>query len=468
MQNLRFHFSINKIAVGFLLIFINCFLLLFFPDFTTLYEWCSKVTFFVLFTCVIQLTSLYYVSPKNRMFIYFMIVISYVFHFSHIILTAFGYKVLFEGTSLYALSFSFDDIYTGSLMSAEAIMGMFVGFMLFAIFHNKNSDVIVCINHNTRSPYSKTFCKALIIIGLLSDLVKNTIVFTQTVSGYANLVGTSIPYPLLLLSYMLLPGVLILVTDDTIAKKNKTTVVYMFVIYRVLTMIGGLRAFALLNIFIAVYVYYRRYSIHRIRVKDIITLVVVGQLMGSLLIAIRNTRAEGIDITRVVLSMFDFGSNVLFEMMSEFGITQNVINLTISSLKGVASGGTQLLYSIVSIIPGTRMFFNWDFSSMCLEDVLDLHRYGGSYIADLLFDFGTSGVLWFAVILGLIYASFFETYERSIISNSPKFVVLWSPVIVEMIYCVRSSLTKMPRMICWYLILFFVLHFVFYTKTRNV
>lgn len=139
-------------------------------------------------------------------------------------------------------------------------------------------------------------------------------------------------------------------------------------------------------------------------------------------------------------------------MMSEFGITENVLCVLASTLEGIASGGKQLLYSFIIIIPGIGSIApGLDYDNAFMESKLNIHNYGGTYIGDMLYDFGALGLLLSCIVLGLFFAFLYEWYERNIEEGHKINVAVASPIIVDFIFCVRSSLAKMPRMIAWYL-----------------
>ena len=154
--------------------------------------------------------------------------------------------------------------------------------------------------------------------------------------------------------------------------------------------------------------------------------------------------------------------------MAEFGGTQNVVCQVVSTFGGTAAGGKQLLGSILSIIPGISSIVTMDFSKMSLESAMNSHAIGGTYIGDLLFDFGSPGLFWSAIILGIVFFEIYELYEKSIVRSNYFYVALLAPIIVDLIFCVRSSMAKMPRMTIWYLVLFLLLHLLLNRKVHSI
>lgn len=423
-------------------------------------NWSKNITPFILILFFISLTVIKTMSPAKRIILYVTVILFFIFNFSHVILQSLNYDFGTNTRNNVFFRQVLSDIFISTHIQITALIGLLIGIVVFFLFYKKRPTIPrkVYVEKN-----GKTVATIMILIGLVADIVYsgNAIIAFITL-GYAGVQDTisGTFYGVKILSCLLLTGILILIQNREISKKKRRSILTVFIVYKVIMMISGLRAYGLINIFVALYVYFRNESNQKLKLKlkHIICGLVVLQLGGGFIVGIREARTTGMDIALIVRYMFDLRSNIIFNMMSEFGITQNVICEVIKGTNGNANMGRQLLYSFIIVIPGISYIApNLDYDAAFLEDSLKIHNYGGSYVADVLFDFGQYGVLIGCIVLGLIFAALYEWFEREIQENNKLYVAVASPIIVELIFCVRSSMAKMPRMIVWYLIITFII-----------
>lgn len=431
--------------------------------------WCKGITPFILVLLCSSLLIIHIMAPPNRLIIYLVTVLYFIFHFSHIILQGFEYdfgtntrnNVFFRQTEV--------NVINATHIEISACLGLVLGIILFFLFYNEKPmpKEQSYIEHNVES-----LSIILIIVGFIADLISSgQAIMALFLGGYANVQDTisGAFYGIKIFSYLLLPGVLIYIQDRNKSNARRRNILILFIFYKVIMMFSGLRAYGLINIMIVTYVYFRNEKIQKIRFRHVILAILALQIGGGLIVGIREARTTGMDIGTIVSYMFDFRSNILFNMLSEFGITQNVVCEVLKGMNGAGNCGRQLLYSLLIVIPGiSKIAPNLDYSSAFLEDSLQIHNYGGSYVADILFDFGENGVLIGCIILGIFFTALYEWYERNIQENNRLYVAIASPIIVDFIFCVRSSMAKMPRMIVWYLSVVLFLGVITKTKSRKV
>lgn len=416
--------------------------------------WSATITPFILILLTTDLIILKNILPRRRTLLYAVIICFFVFHFSHVILQGMYYEFGTNTRNNIFFRQEIHIIFEATHVQITAITGMMIGIILYYIFYREKA---VLIDSKLLGVDSKALCALFIIVGFIADILNSgQAIVSLFIGGYANVQESisSVFYGFRLLSYLLLPGILIYIQDRNKSAKKRRLILIIFMIYKTIMMLSGLRAYGLINILLAMYVYYRNEVNQKIRIKHVVLALVALQFGGGLIIGVREARTAGMDIRIICDNMFDVKSNILFNMMSEFGITQNVICEVLSAKNGIGNNGMQLLYSFLIIIPGiSKIAPNLNYSAAFLEDSLQIHNYGGSYVADILFDFGTNGILPGCVILGVFFAMLYELFERNLQANNIKCVAVLAPIIVDFIFCVRSSMAKMPRMVCWYLII---------------
>lgn len=460
--------SMKKLRVGIIAIcnmIIMILVYLSINEIPNLTEWCYSEVLFITILFIAQITYLKVILPKQRVLIYVFICLTYIFHVSHIYLKFLDYE--FPRTLAYGniFNYSFETVKESAWVSVMAIIAIFIGIIVYHIFYRENIyNASVGYKHK-KVTLNHIFIYLLIIIGWGFDLLYYVMVYAFTAKGYANMTELSYSFLLKVPSYCLLPGILGIIIDKSFSKKFKNRVVAIFLFYKLTSMITGLRAYSLINMVIVMYVHYRANMKKVNFFKWIILSLVLLQFGGGLLVAVREMRFYGIDVGEIAVNLFSVKKNLLFDLIAEFGGTQGVICREINTFEGVASGGRQLFSSILSIIPKISYLIDLNYTKMSLESAMNSHNMGGSYIADLLFDFGRSGIIASGIVLGSFFAWFYEKYDSAIRFGNQKVVVIFAPIVVEFIYCVRSSLSKMPRLTCWYLVLYFMLDMIFNRKS---
>lgn len=434
-------------------------------------EWCKNISFYIIVLFALQMVILKIILPPKRVFMYVVVILFYVFHFSHVFLQGINYD--FGTNTRNNMFFRFPNGITieATHVMINAVIALFCGYIIYHMFHQRKKA-------NYKDLYggktSISMAWILTIVGFCADIFySGWLLVTVMMGGYNNvrdvLVSSNETYLLRLLSYLMLPGVLLFIQSKDISKQMKKVILVAFVIYKVIMSFSGLRAYVLINIFIAVYIYYRNNMEQKFRLRYLLYAGLIMQLGGGFIVGIRESRGAGINLALVMRYMFDFRSNIIFDLMSEFGITGNVICVVLSQTSGVASSGTQLVYSFLTMIPFiSKIAPGINFKEAILETSLNIHNYGGSYVGDALFDFGKAGLFVACIILGLVFAKVYEWYEKNIEVGNVLNVAIMAPIIVELVFSVRSSLSKMPRMILWYAILVGIFAFSIDTLRKRV
>lgn len=417
-------------------------------------RWNEQSSVIILVMLLLEICLLRVFVPKKRLLIYVVVFLEFVFHFSHIILSSFNYDFGSNTNNNVFFRFSADTVKESVKYSLIGSAGIITGILIFYIFANKSkhlNDELVVFRE-----YNRNVEKLFLAIGLATDmLISARSLIAAKAGGYIQVATSTGTFSgLTCLSYLLLAGILLVLQDDMISLRKRKIILVAFCVYKCVTMFSGLRAFALINIFIAIYVFLKSNKLFKINLKYIILGVLLFQFAGGFIVGIRETRLSGISLPIIISYMFDIKSNILFNMMGEFGITQNTVCLVLENMNNSDPIGMQLLYSIIIIVPGISYIApNLNYSMAFMEARYDMHNYGGSFMADMLFDFGKIGMFMSCLVLGIILSYIFEWFEMSIDRRNVLRVSVFSPIVVQLIYSVRSSLAKIPRITVWYLLM---------------
>ncbi|MGQ4670797.1 O-antigen polysaccharide polymerase Wzy [Bacillus toyonensis] len=258
-----------------------------------------------------------------------------------------------------------------------------------------------------------------------------------------------------------------------VANKNKRWnaqfILGIYIAYKFITMLTGMRAYAILNILIMLYLYHS--SVKKFNRKLVLFGMVIGYFILSLFIAIRNTRSYGLSFEMIYEGMLSSQGNPILGTFEEFGLTINVVcevvrNVGDNGLVDYANG-MQIVTSIMSAIPFVSSIFgNINFTEYNLIERLDIWHLGGSYIADFYFDFGTKGIFGIA-IYGFLIQLFSQYIEKNLKQMNYYKVAMFIPAGIDIIFSVRSTITKIPRVLLWIPIFMWLLEKIVTRKRHN-
>ena len=436
--------------------------------FSSNYNWISSATIMIIVVLALQLLILKVIIPKNRLLLIVMVVLEFIFHFSHVFLENINYDFGTNTRNNVFFRFANDIVKESTYFGLRSAIAILIGIILFYMFYSEIDLQKERINIRENN---RLLAWILLFFGLLADLSLTVIMLASSrFGGYLDVQDavSNTFYGVRLVSYLLLPGVMLLIEDEKRSKAFKIGILLIFILYKLFTMFSGLRAYALINIFLIVYIYARQNEYFKIKIKHIVLGLIILQLGGGVLVGIRESRSVGVEIETIIQYMFDLRSNIIFNLMGEFGITQNVVALVSQNLNNLPVHCSQLIYSFITVVPGISYLApNLNYSEAFMEERFRMHNYGGSYIADILYDFGPVGFFFLCICLGVLFAFIFEWYEKNIDLQKCLTVAITSSIIIEILFCVRSSMAKLPRMIAWYLIICAVLIIITNSITKK-
>jgi hypothetical protein len=407
-------------------------------------EWLKTVNLLILLVFIIQIGLIKLL--KNDIFSIsgIFLIFSYLFHLSYPFLFFINYDL---GAMSYAdptVRYGTDIFRTAVSYSLASIIMLFLG-MIMVIEKSHNIDFIDA----KKNDFNKKLGILSIIVALPIDIyLLITRLLSMVTMGYTGDVADS--SLLLFISYLLLPGVFLYISSIQDTRKVRIIAIG-YIIYKLIGTFTGLRAYTILQIILFLYLYLK--SIEKFKLKTAIYGIITGYFMLSWLIVIRNTRETGITLTSL-LEIFDINNNVILNSLTEFGITINVVCITFAYQVEHVFGG-QVMYSLLAIVPKvTQIFSQLDDNN--IYNALDLFKYGGSYIADFYFDFGYWGLIA-CLIYGLIIQKISNFVNKSLKSGNYYGVAIWLPVVVDIIFSVRSGTYKLPRVFIWTIIMMAIL-----------
>lgn len=453
--------QIYKFAVLFV---ISFFILLIIPDYqqqTASQEWCRQIALISLGMLLFQIFSLRWMMLEFRFLPLMFLIILYMFNFPQVILYGFDLEQV-ERHQGYSSIFYYNNVPQAVDLAFKSITGIFLGMSLILIrqakwSHSSTNDKVIKL-------YRLPAIIIIFTLGFIADLVCN--VFVVLTMGYASM--ESVPYMNIVRYFsLLLPSaIVIILSSPSFTLIRKKQILFIFVIYKVLCMLGGYRAFSLISILLTFYIYYKLCSPFKIKLKHILVAIIIIHLGSGMMKGIRDTRQQGVNVGTIFGSMFDMNNNAILSLLSDFGVSLSIISEVLESTNGLPIKGSYLIGSFTTIIPGAS-FIVGDAGYQNMDEELGLRNAGGSLIGDLVYDYGANNVVISSLLLGLIFGLIFEKFETSLSKLSPFLLAYLLPIMVDLLFCVRSSLAKMPREIVWYfLLLGFLTFFIPRRKVR--
>lgn len=415
------------------------------PTATT--EWCRSIALFLLVLFMFQVLSFRWVLGKqSHVLPIIFLLILYIFNFPQIVLNGFNIDPTDE-TNPAKMLVNSSMITTSVHVAITSIVGLFLGMTIVYAVRNKDfvkRDMIVIKDYSTVAIFT------IFLLGFVADIIVNVI--SIVLYGYSDEVVEGLPYMNIIRVFsLLLPSAVILsFTKPSYSLVTKRNILLLFVLYKIFCMMGGYRGFALINVLLVLFSYYKLCSPFKIKLKHVIIGVIILVLGSGVMVGIRDSRQTGVDINVVIDAMFDFKNNAVLSLLYEFGWSINVINIVLSEIGENSSRG--LLGSFLDIIPGVSSL-GLSSSENSMDSQLGLRFFGGNLIADLLWGYGRNLLFLSSFILGIIYAVFFELFERSLLKRNPFLLAYLFPILVDFIFCARSTITRMPRGIVWYFLL---------------
>lgn len=412
-------------------------------------KWSLFVLLFAAGVLVFQLVSLKWFSPQRRFVFPLFIILSYLFNISQVGLYGVGYEL--SDTVGWSSVFKSDDVQDATMVALESIVSLFWGGITYLVFFDKRKQ----FKHKETT--GNAFVKVALLLGFIADFFVS--IYMPITVGYSNLESSLLLNILRLFSLLFSSAIALMITDDSLSVKKRKKILIFFVCFKLVCMLSGYRAFSLINIVLAIYLYHKTTNTIRFTFKTVL-LLIAGAILGSaLLVAVRETRQTGVDLS--VMAGMGVANNPILDLLAEFGITLNVLIVDLRELAGRGMDGGQLYTSLLSIVPGASSLFpGVDFDGLTMDTALDLRGIGGSYVGDLLFDFGIKGIIWSSFVLGIFISWMFETFETAIENKRYALLAFLFPLTVDVVFCVRSSLAKMPREIVWYFFIFMALKIV--------
>lgn len=398
---------------------------------------------------------------RNLLVLVFM-VLTILFHFSHLLLLVIGYSFGSTVTNLPMVRFGEHAARMAFQISLRFQFANFLGFFLadFMNRHKNNKGYV-----GIRTGDIPAFTLMVFVIGIIawSWRTLKTLFLTSTY-GYATVKAGNMDIYLVLFGRLLMVAFILMIMRTRNSFKRIMILGFGILLYT-LAMISGERAYNLISIGVLLYVYFISSNKTMIRIRYFAMISILGIALIIFLNTIRLTRENGMNLDLLLGSLREASSSPILSLINEFGISENVMAKICAEMQSI-NHGLQLLTAFIIVIPGISYIFPIDYTGLTLAGKFDAHYLGGSFIADFYFDFGELGIL-FSILYGILMAKFFYYYTDAIKRHKYFMVAYLSPILIELIFTIRSTTYKIPRLIVFYSIIFFTTCILTYIPGLN-
>ncbi|WP_041472721.1 O-antigen polymerase [Vibrio atlanticus] len=458
------------VLILYLIYTLTCLL---FIELSSVNDWLLHVNVVIFSSILIQNFILFCFGLRLLSLPIIFLFFSYVFSLSYPVLIYFN--VDFGGMSSQVTNLVYgESVFKESVnLAVFSILVMYIGFILTELLNLKEKKLSFLFFNNSffkRKQNLKVYAVlGCIIFGSVDIYLFKERLILMSSLGYMGVALHEFNFLLVLFSWIFPGFVFLLCYVNKESRIKIVLILLVFLIYKSLQTLTGLRAFTVLQLVVFM-IFYNLY-ISKLKMKSILTLSISIYFALCWFFVVRENRALGITISDFLnIDNYTLGIDILIYSMSEFGVTLNVIAETYqSNIEWYGILGTQVLITFFSAIPFISKI-SPDLFYLNISEALNLYRYGGSYIADFYYDFGVF------CFIPLVFLGMLVSFVDTIMLHAKKrenilTVILLFPFIVQLIFTVRTSTFKIFRTLSWSFILMMivmliVILIVSFLKTR--
>lgn len=389
------------------------------------------------------------------------IFLSYLFLLGRYFVYAMGQD---ENYNLFFYRYTNSELYKTAIYSLAFIQAFFLGLISFS--RNLGSNKFF---KNDGESSSKTLYSTGIIIFLISfpcEVYRNIIIMmaqSATDSYIAeNLVD--INGVVTALGRLSAVAIIFIVCSLRLNKRNAIMLVCMFIGFEmVFSVFTGARSYAVIAAIVLVICLTNMYRI-RISGKIIVAMIVFGYLGVCFISAVSEIRSSsGVTISIFLNSWMQkiISGNIFYEILVEFGNTQNTIGMGIRYFEGTNNfyNGTTLVLSWLTVIPGIKRLIpeiSLRYNPIdIMKEFMPGYYFGGSLPLDTYINFGKFGIIA-SLFLGLILSKIMRVNPKKGLSTYGLYYGMYY-IFLRMVRC---GVSEVMRLLVYMFIIYYAVNLV--------
>lgn len=272
---------------------------------------------------------------------------------------------------------------------------------------------------------------------------------TSSISGYNDTLHMSYSGIYIQISLFYIIGFILLLIGYKDCKNKAKMILTLELIYLCLTMISGGRIYQTISICLIMFFYLN--CVEKINIKSFIIYAALGYLLLKVLTVISIVRANNTGSFKVIANaFFSLKNDPISSALEEFGSTIQTMIVTIIKIPLVQDfqNGKTYLLSFSGALVNINGSIDEIITKANFVKNLNTKGIGGSYIAELYYNFGNYSYI-IAVVIGFIVNKVSNTINRLVTKRSFDKLAYYIMPFYYTIMWVRGSFIDFSRAIIW-------------------
>lgn len=395
------------------------------------------------------------------------IIFLYIFNFGQVLLKGFvpNYDFLFDVSDHIG-----QQLYIKTSIFCLVIIFLFVVGVLIS-YKDVNASKDMKDYHEHYYIYCKPIGFILLFLSLPFMLYLDITKILASISGgYQAIFDIEKPGFFGILSYLFLPAIILLLFAY---KDNKFTVRVIFiltVLYKIMTMLGGQRGYAVVFIIVLSYIFVSK--VQRISLRNSILYTFIAYFILNILSVIKSIRGISDKNFGTLSNAFSetLENNIIFKTLEEFGGTLYTTSLALSYYPDTLSNlhGSGYFFPLLTVFPNVGGILNQFTDNNWAVQLSSLvPGIGGSFIAEIYVNFGQYFSYLFPILLGMLMGKLSYIYEQKVKYNHYLIISMYAITFSMSLLWVRGSFEILVRNTIWPAIMIYLLYFILKNTFRK-
>lgn len=426
------------------------------------------ISILLIINLLIQLMAIKSTNHRIISFFTAFIVFMHLFHFGQVFTAAYYPNVDFDGVNYILVYMRDEDCVRRTIkISLNCINYFLIGGLLSDRNYTNHG-----LENTAESDKGLCYLYGMVLLLISTPLRIYTDVRSLIITSYwgyaeTGAMGGSLPGVLTTIAgfwYVAVPLLYIGWGD----RKHKKLFFALNIIYIVITMFSGGRGHQVISIISLMIVIFVKDDV-KLSINKIIKYTVLGVIMLNFIDLIFDVRHVGFAyfISHLGSMLSDvFVKNIFVESLHDFGATIYTPYIVVEGLgtRYTPFFGETFIKSLIQIFPTVGNTMKTISNASILGRALDSsHRIGGSFAAEMYYDFGWAYPIA-SVIIGYICGKFSISINQSLKSKKEYPICCYLPFMIYSLWWVRDTIGNITRGVVW---LFFILLICKYSVTHR-
>lgn len=419
-------------------------------------EWCRICSFLALLLLITQSVAVRLININFFSLEYVFLLALYVFYLGQVFLLSISYDF---GNLSYSVAYS--TYGTNNYINSTKYSLLCITFVFGGLAIGANRDKLMSFSFRSKAVSKNrkrdiSTARKMLYISLPFEIYSFIVkIYAMLTNEYSSAHEVGGGHLIKCMSGIFFAAIVFYLMDSSDDKQKCRMIFHSIVIYELIRMLTGERAYCLIQLIIYVYIYYKIGN--RINWKVVGKIIPLALILVYFMIIIRNMRSSGLSLDAFNLATNGF---FLYDAISEFGVTARVVLYAFAKVTEFAHGKS-ITCAFLAIIPGWTYLFGGELiNQYYTEHALNLSSWGSAFISDFYFDFGFAGGIASSCIYGMIVGFVFLKFNRLLLEKSYMQASCYAYFSLELIFTVRSFVFRLPRYFTYFMIIYTFCRFI--------